>query len=186
MRTRRTIGAVALAAVALLAMGCSDGDDEADDTTTTEATTESTEPTTTLSEVDYSAAIADFSARIDEAGTDLCAISEALIAPPPEPANEEQMKQVIDLYGQLLRALAATSPDDPTTAAAFEGAADQLAAEAEAAGYPTDFLTGETTPDALSSEEFTAASAALAQNVTTACAPETPAEGDATTTTVAG
>lgn len=184
MRTRRTIGALALAAVALLAMGCSDGDDDAE-TTTTEATT-TTETTTTLSSEDYSAAIEDFSTRIDEAGTDLCAISEALVAPPPEPADEAQMEQVITLYAQLLRALAATSPDDPTTAAAFEGAAEQLTAEAEAAGYPTDFLTGETTPDALSSEEFMAASSALAQNVTTACAPETPAEGDATTTTVAG
>ncbi|MFN7150903.1 MAG: hypothetical protein ACK4V6_15670, partial [Microthrixaceae bacterium] len=64
--------------------------------------------------------------------------------------------------------------------------AEQLTAEAEAAGYPTDFLTGETTPDALSSEDFITASSALAENVTTACAPETPAEGDATTTTVAG
>jgi hypothetical protein len=177
---------MALAAVALLAMGCSDGDDEAEDTTTTEATTQSTEPTTTLSAVDYSAAIEDFSTRIDEAGTDLCAISEALVAPPPEPANEEQMEQVITLYAQLLRALAATSPDDPTTAEAFEGAAEQLTVEAEAAGYPTDFLTGQNTPDALSSEEFTAASTALAENVTAACAPETPAEGDAPTTTVAG
>jgi hypothetical protein len=176
---------MALAVVALLAMGCSGGDDDAD-TTTTEAGTDTTETTTTLSAVDYSAAIEDFSTRIDEAGTDLCAISEALVAPPPEPADEEQMKQVIELYVQLLRALAATSPDDPTTAAAFEGAAEQLTAEAEAAGYPTDFLTGDTTPEALSSEEFMAASSALAENVTAACAPEGSVGADAPTTTVAG
>jgi hypothetical protein len=183
MRTRRTIGAMALAAVALLAMGCGDGDDDAEDTTTTEATTETTATTTTLSAEEYTAAIEEFSATIDAAGTDLCAITDALLTSPPPPADEAQMEQVVVLYAELLRALAATSPDDPETAQAFETAADQLLVEAEEAGYPVDFLSGETAPPSLSSEEFLAANEALQVKGQAACA---PAEGDATTTTVAG
>jgi hypothetical protein len=174
---------MALVAVALLAMGCSDGDDDGDDTTTTEAAAETTEPTTTLSAEEYTAAIDEFSATIDAAGTDLCAITDALLTSPPPPADEAQMEQVVTLYAELLRALAATSPDDPTTAQAFEDAADQLLVEAEEAGYPVDFLSGDTAPESLSSEEFAAANQALQVKGQAACAPD---EADATTTTVAG
>lgn len=174
MRMRQVVGSVAVAMLAVVAAGCSDGDDKADETTTTEKTEEAT--TTTLNDGDYSDAIVEYTAKVEEAGTDLCSLSGALTSSPPSPGNEAQSKQLIELYAKLLRTLAAAVPDDPTSAQTFNTTADTLLSEAEAAGYPVDFLSnGENPPSALMSEEFSAANTAIAAKVQTDCA---PAEGD--------
>ena len=98
-----------------------------------------------------------------------------------------QSKQLIELYAKLLRTLAATMPEDPTTVTTLNDTADALLAEAEAAGYPADFLSNpDTAPKSLTSEAFNAANTATAAKAQTQCASTTTAAGDAPTTTVAG
>ena len=180
MTIRRSMGALAVVAIALLGTACS-GDDDSSDTTTTaaeDAPSTPDETTTTLNDDDYAEAIAGFASELEAAGTDLCKIIEVQTAAvPPEPANSNQVEQVIGIYTQLLRSFAAAIPDDPSSAEALNTAADELAAEAEAAGYPADFLTGQTqeeAPAALSSEAFVAATASFSQRAQTECAPATP------------
>lgn len=186
MRMRQVIAVATMAALALVAGACG-GDDKADETTTTEKSTETTESTTTLADDDYSAKIADYTASVDAAGTDLCALSAALGTQPPAPANPAQSKELIELYAKLLRTLAATMPEDPTTVTTLNDTADALLAEAEAAGYPADFLSNpDTAPKSLTSEAFNAANTATAAKAQTQCASTTTAAGDAPTTTVAG
>jgi hypothetical protein len=175
-----------VATLALLAGACSDGDDKADETTTTKVEDATT---TTLNDDDYTDAITEYTASVEEAGTDLCSLSGALTSSPPSPGNEAQSKQLIELYAKLLRTLAAAVPDDPASAQTFNTTADTLLSEAEAAGYPIDFLSnGENPPAALTSEEFSAANTAIAAKVQTQCAPTDTTVGDTTepTTTVAG
>lgn len=187
MRMRQVIAVATMAALALVAGACSGNDEKADKTTTTEKSTETTETTTTLADDDYTAKIADYTESVDAAGTDLCALSAALGTQPPAPANPAQSKQLIELYAKLLRTLAATMPEDPTTVKTLNDTADALLAEAEAAGYPADFLSNpDTAPKSLTSEAFNAANTATAAKAQTQCASTTTAAGDAPSTTVAG
>ena len=78
-------------------------------------------------------------------------------------------------------------PEDPTTVKTLNDTADALLSEAEAAGYPADFLSNpDTAPKSLTSEAFNAANTATAAKAQTQCASTTTAAGDAPTTTVAG
>jgi hypothetical protein len=188
MRMRQVIAVTTVAVLALVAGACG-GDDEkkADETTTTAKSTETTETSTTLDDADYTAQIAEYTSAVEAAGTDLCALSSALSTQPPAPGNSAQSKQLIELYAKLLRTLAATIPEDPTTVQTLNSTADALLQEAEAAGYPVDFLTNpETAPKSLTSEAFSAANTATAAKAQTQCASTSTVAGGETTTTVAG
>ncbi len=187
MRMRQVIAVSTVAVLALVAGACGGDDEKADETTTTEKSTPTTETTTTLDDADYTAQISEYTTAVEAAGTDICALSDALSTQPPAPGNSGQSKQLIELYAKLLRTLAATMPEDPTTVQTLNSTADALLTEAADAGYPVDFLTNpETAPKSLTSEAFNAANTATAAKAQTQCAPTTTVGGGETTTTVAG
>jgi hypothetical protein len=90
-------------------------------------------------------------------------------AAPPTAANATQMEQVVELAAEVLRSYA-VGVDDPELVAGLEKMADDLVAEAEAAGYPLDFL--ETAPDAVSSEEAQQVFSRFTEIVQPKCMPD--------------
>lgn len=170
-------GLALLAALVLVgaAAGCSD-DEAAEDGGDSDATTSTvSETTTTLSDEEFSAQVDEFNMAIAEAGTDLCAVFEVgNEVPPPAPASSEQVQIAVEGYFvPLLRTLADTVADQPDAAAPFRAAADQLAADAEAAGYPEDFFAASDGqgPESLTSDEFLAANEVFARLVQERCVP---------------
>lgn len=175
-----------MAVLALVAGACGGDDDEKADETTT--TAEPTETTTTLSDEAFSSQISEYEASVEAAGTDLCALAASQSSSPPTPANPAQMKEFVELYAMLLRSFAASIPEDPTTVKALNDTAEALQKEAEAAGYPPEFLMDpEAAPKSLTTEEFQAANTALTAKAQPCATTTTIAgEGETTTTTVAG
>jgi len=180
----RAIGALGVTAVLLLLGACS-GDSDADkdkdkkDESAEETTT--TAAASTMSDEDFSAGLAEFSAAMEAASGDICKMSEAqALVPESSPANEKQMEQTMAVYTDMLRSFATAVADDAETSATLNDTADQLEAEAKAAGYPTDFLTPENpedTPAVLRSEEYTKASEAMAARFSAECPVENPTPG---------
>lgn len=176
---RRVAALALMTSLALFAGSCSgDGDKEAKATTTTEKG-DKTAPTTSkpLSDEAYSAQVDKISQEIEGAGTDLCAISLVTTEGPPEPTNKKQTEEAVGLYVELLNAVAGAFPAD--SAAASESlriAANTLQTEAEAAGYPTDFLSGEAGQKALSGDGYTAAMTEFQTIFQAECAPAASAD----------
>lgn len=177
---RRVAAAFAAAALVTGAAACS-GDDTDETTTTTEADGEqSSETTTTLSDGDYAEEVDSFAVALEDAeqSGDLCTvIAVPNESAPPEPANQGQMEQVIELYADVLRAYGATV-GDAELAAGFDQMAEELVAEAQAAGYPLDFL--ETQPEALTNDAATALQTRFTDIAMPRCMPDMdePGEGD--------
>lgn len=185
MTFRRSLAALLAAGLVLTGVACSGGDDD-DGTTTTAAdtpeTTESTDSTTTttVSDDEYAATIAEAKTNVEAAGTDFCAVSTAA-GNPAQPANPAQVEEYIGLFVATYEAAAsALDAEDPTSATALRNAATALSQEAEAAGYSLDFLNSDTQSEALSSEEFMAASEALQAKYAADCAHEELPEGSTT------
>lgn len=163
MATRRPSRAVqigaALAAVALLAgvlagvVAVIGGDDATSSTTSTLPTT----TTTPLSAEQYSQRGAVVSQLIAEAAGERCALAVAytdLQALPP-PADSEQMRALIGVTVELLRASAASATvDQPEAASQIGITADALEAEAEAAGYEPGWLSDASQETALADPGF--------------------------------
>ena len=77
---RRICGVALVAAVALFAGSCSKDSDSKSTTTTTVKGDKTTETTAKpLSDEEFSATVAETSATITAAGTDLCAVSSAVM-----------------------------------------------------------------------------------------------------------
>lgn len=172
-RRAAVLAGALVAALSLVALGCSDdgGDDGGDADATT--TTEVEQTTTTLSDEEFDARVADFNEAVAAAGTDLCEVYRVgNETPPPAPATSDQVRVAVEEYFvPLLRALAETVPDEPAAADPFRTAADELAAEAEAAGYPADFFaTGEGQgPESLTNQAFLDANQVFAGLVQERC-----------------
>ena len=177
----RRIGGVAVVATfALLAGACSsDKDSKAETTTTVKSDgTSETIPEPTADEA-YSAKIAEFSSEIASAGTDLCAVATVTTEGPPEPTNSKQAEEAVGLYVQLLNAVAGTFPaDSAAESESLRMAANTLQAEAQAAGYPPDFLSGDAGQNALSGDGYTAAMAEYQTIYQAQCAPVTQTDPD--------
>ena len=175
---RRICGVAVVATLALFAGACSSDEDSKSETTTTVKGDKTTETTAKpMSNEEFSAKVAETSAEITAAGTDLCAVSSAVmelggdLAPP---ATTEQSKDVVSLYVVLLNSLAGLPAASPASSEALRNAATALPAEAEAAGYSPEFLSGETETKSLSGEEVTAAFSEFQQAATAQCAPTAP------------
>lgn len=167
-------------AVLVVTGACSSDDAKDDEDKDSETTTTVAEQTTsTMTDEAFSSGLTEFSAAIEASGTDLCAMGEAqALIPQAPPANEAQMEEFIGVYAGVFRSYATALGDDQASADALNTAADELIAEAEAAGYPTDFLSGEdptSGPKAMTSEPFIAANQALTTKFQAECAPEEPA-----------
>ncbi len=183
-RWRRGVALAAALVVVGVAAGCSD-DEPADDADADATSSTVSETTTTLSDEEFSAQVDEFNTAIDEAGTDLCAVFEVgNEVPPPAPGSSEQVRIAVDEYFvPLLRTLADTVSDQPDAAEPFRAAADQLAADAEEAGYPEDFFAASDGqgPESLTNDEFLAANEVFARLVQERCVPPGAEDPSATT-----
>ena len=177
---RRIGGVVMVATLALFAGACSSDDDSKSTTTTTAKGDKTTESTVKpMSNEEFSATVAETSAAITAAGTDLCAVSSAVVglgADLTPPANSEQSKDAVSLYVVLLNSLAGLPAESPASSEALRNAAIALPAEAEAAGYPADFLSGGTETKSLSGAEIATAFDEFQQAATAQCAPAAPTD----------
>lgn len=180
MNTRRAIGALMIASLALFASACSsDSDSSSAKKTTTTAKGDSSKGDTSttaapLSDADYTAKVAEISAAITGAGTDLCALSSVTTQGPPEPTTTAQVKSAVGLYALLLNSVASSFPaESAAKGEALKTAATTLQSDAEAAGYPVDFFTSEAGTAALSGEGYDAAMTEYQTIYTATCAADT-------------
>ena len=165
MNTRRSIGALMIASLALFAGACSsdsDGSGGSEGSSKKETTTTAAEETTTteapLSDADYQVRIEEISTAITGAGTDLCALSAVTTDGPPTPTTSAQVQSAVDLYARLLNAVADSFPaESAAKGEALRTAATTLQTDAAAGEYPVDFFESETSTAALSGEGYTAA-----------------------------
>ena len=100
MNTRRALGALMIASLALFASACSsdsEGSSKKETTTTAAETTTTAKP---LTDEEYTAAVAQMSATVSAAGTDLCKV--AATGSPPLPSTPAQVKELVGLYAELV------------------------------------------------------------------------------------
>lgn len=185
---RRICGVAVVATLAMFAGACSSDEDSKSETTTTVKGDKTTETTAKpLSDEAYSAKVAEISTAIKGAGTDLCALSTVTTEGPPEPANPKQTEEAVGLYVELLNAVASAFPaDSAASSESLRIAANTLQAEAKAAGYPPDFLSGDAGQKALSGEGYTAAMTEYQTIYQAQCAPADPAADPSASTVPAG
>jgi hypothetical protein len=185
---RRICGVAVVATLALFAGACSSDEDSKSETTTTVKEDKTTETTAKpLSDEAYSAKVAEISTAIKGAGTDLCALSTVTTEGPPEPANPKQTEEAVGLYVELLNAVASAFPaDSAASSESLRIAANTLQAEAKAAGYPPDFLSGDAGQKALSGEGYTAAMTEYQTIYQAQCAPADPTADPSASTVPAG
>jgi hypothetical protein len=174
MKTRRSIALLVLvASFALLAGACgSDGDSNAKksdkNTTSTTENKKGDEPsdqtsttaltTTTVDDATFKTELSKVNSDIDKAGTDPCALVEALDANPPTPGNSSQSEQLVGTYSKLLRAVASALPASSTdNIKALNGAADEVAKVAETKKFAPDVFTSPEFGAVMSSQSVTAA-----------------------------
>lgn len=188
MRTRLII-AGATAVVALLAAGCGDGDDEAEETTTTEAGEVTTPSVPELSDEEFATEVDEVIGQVNEAGTEFCDVITAASASGPSapPSSEEQVQATVEAQVAILDAIAASEPVDEANAQILRDTASELAAAAEADGYSEGFLEGEESTAILSSQEFSTAIASYQSRQASECGgglPEGEVDPDAGAETV--
>lgn len=173
MTLRRSLLVMTAASLVLFAAACSGDDDEAADgpaDPSSSTVAEESLTSTTLSDEDYFSQIEATEQALEAAGSDLCAVSQAT-AMLGMPANPAQVERVIGIYTLTYNAAAsALEPEDPTSAEALREAARALADEAAAADYSMEFIGGDAPPEALSTDEFVAATEALEAKYTADCA----------------
>ncbi|MCX6525502.1 MAG: hypothetical protein NTX58_12205 [Actinobacteria bacterium] len=179
---RRIGGVVMVATLALFAGACSK-DNNSKSTTTTTAKGDKTDKSTpsstakALSDEAYSAKVDEISTAITGAGTDLCKLSTVTTEGPPEPTNPKQTEAAVGLYVELLNAVAGAFPaESAASSESLRMAANTLQTEAEAAGYPTDFLSGDAGQKALSGDGYTAAMTEYQSIYQAQCAPAAPTD----------
>jgi hypothetical protein len=184
MTMRRTAGALLIAALALTGAACSSDSksDSADSkkTTTTAVTSTTAKP---LSDEEYSAAINEATAKVQAAGTDLCAVTAASSDAPAVPSSTAQVQATVDYFVTLMNAVAGALPaENAASADAFRGAATAVKDAAETAGYPADFFESEAASSALSGTAYQEATNEFQTIYTSTCA----AAASSTTTAPAG
>lgn len=189
MNTRRNISILMIVTLALFAGACSSNDKEAspkksDKTETTKAEGDSSTTSTTskpLSEKEYANQLDEVSKAVAAAGTDTCKLVEALNANPPEPQTKDQVKKMVDTYGQLLNAVAgALPPTSIDSIKALQEAAASLAQKAKEADYSADFFSGEAFNSTMTGNGMTAAFSEF-QTAAQKCAPAAGADGSVDT-----
>ncbi|MGB3409698.1 MAG: hypothetical protein WBA45_00765 [Microthrixaceae bacterium] len=197
MNTRRSITLLVLmASFALFAGACSSdgdstskksdknttsttetkkGDEPSDQTSTTEQTT------TTVDDETFKTELGKVNTAIDNAGTDACALVEALNSNPPMPGNTAQSEQLVGTYSKLLRSVASALPASSTdNIKALNGAADEVAKVAESKKFAPDVFTSQEFGTVMSSEDVTKALAefsGIAQKCTPTTTEATKTEG---------
>jgi len=187
MTTRRTIGALMIASLALFASACSsdsEGSEGSGSKSTTTVASDSAADTTTteapLSDEDYAASVEAISTAINGAGADLCALSTVTTEGPPTPTTEAQVESAVGLYGQLLNAVANAFPaESAAKGEALKTAATTLETDARAAGYPVDFFESESSTAALSGDGYTEAMTEYQTIYAATCQPENTAPATA-------
>jgi hypothetical protein len=172
---KRTVTIALVVVVALAGTACSDDDDETvegDATTTTEDEREPA-PVTTIADEEFSAATESFTAGVDAAGEDFCAVVQAASAnagPAASPGNSEQVRQTVEMQVNVMESLAATTPVDEENAATLRRTAEELTAAAEEDGYSTDFLSSDAAGEILMGEDFQRALQAYSARASEECA----------------
>jgi hypothetical protein len=154
------------------------------DTTTTSAAPPSTSTTTTeapLSDEDYLRFTAGISDLITAADAQRCPLVSAYtgFGELPDPANQAQVRFAVGLTLELLQASAfSAAADQPDVAATIASTADELQAEAEAAGYEPEWLNTPPGNLALADAGFQAAFAEYQQLTEELCLSEDPSGED--------
>ncbi|MHB1139667.1 MAG: hypothetical protein ACYC2O_11985 [Microthrixaceae bacterium] len=155
MNTRRAVTAALLASLALFAGACGGSDDEGKDKETTTTAGDAEQPTTTLADDDYLAQLEVVNTAIVDAGTDVCALTEATAQMPYEPSSSAQVEATVATAVQLYNAIAGAFPADAAASAdAWRSAATSLQTAAEEADYAKDFFNSEAATSALSGETY--------------------------------
>ena len=170
-RMRYTLGAVTIAAMMVGGAACSgDKKDDAKKSDKTEQSgnskdssesTEASTPPSTVSDDEFNSAFGDIRKSIEAAGTDPCKLIEAFRTTPPTPANETQVKEVLDTYETLLGQMAQVIGEDTDGGKALKAASGQMRDAAETAGFKPEFLQGEEFGKVMSSEAVSNALAAF-------------------------
>jgi len=150
---RRLTALAAVAGLALVGAACGNGDDDAEETTTT-APTETTLPT--LSDEEFDAQVDEMLLEpVAAAGTDICAVFDAAEGGPAAmPSSENQVRKIVDSYVVVLEALAATEPVDEAQSAVLVQTAENIRAAAEEQGYDLELLSDPEFAELQSSPEF--------------------------------
>ncbi len=167
---RRLTVLAAVAALALVAAACGNGDEDAEETTTT-APTETTLPTLTDEEFDEQVdeMLLD---PVEAAGTDLCAVFDAAEGGPAAmPSSENQVRKIVDSYVAVLQSLAATEPVDEEQAAVLLETAENIRAAAEEQDYDLELLSDPEFGELQSSPEFLGAAETYTNRYQQECTP---------------
>jgi hypothetical protein len=156
MRTRLFPLVVTLTcALALVGASCAGDDEESGATTSTTEAVPDAEPTTTVSEEEFTAGVADIRSQLDNAGDDACGVL-AIVATAGNDlgtrTDPAALRQLAELQVAFLRALAGTQQIAAAgTGDAMRQLADELAAEAQAADFSMESLQN---PTALQNPQF--------------------------------
>lgn len=167
-----------IAAVAVLAAGCSDeadrGEPSSDSTPTTEATP-STVPTSTTSTTapkTFADAVVLAEGELQAAGGDLCRLIGlgGRMSSFPAPTTRDEAFQAVSAMSRYLRAVAAGAEADlPDAARSLGKSADEIDAQAKAVDYDPATLNSPTSLAAFSSDELLAAMGDLNRYATGSC-----------------
>lgn len=172
MKIRRLVAILAIGALVTTAAACSsDSDDDkstngdkseqstdGDDSSNGAGDSADADDTTqeTVSDDEFASQMADLSANIKAAGTDVCKLMEALQVNPPQPANATQVKEFVGVWTQLLDSIGATLGGDDEKV--VKKAAADFKAVLESKDYdPAIFDDDEAISSALDSAEMNAA-----------------------------
>lgn len=172
MKLRRLVAVLAVGAFVMTGAACSSDSDNdkagngdlkseqtkdngsADGTDSTGGSDDSLDDITpnTVTDEEFSKQIGELSANIKAAGTDVCDLMEAAQANPPEPANEAQTKEFVQVWTQLLKSIgAALGGDDKKI---LEDAADGFAKMIADKGYSPEVFDDEEISNFLSTDEL--------------------------------
>jgi hypothetical protein len=189
-RSTRSLAAALVAVVAtaaLLGAGCA-SDEEADgDDATTSSTTSAPEtvPPVTVSDAEFEAAVTSLDAVITSAAGDPCKLIEAFgqAGTLPTPTNPTQTRLGTEAVADLFIAAAATPPaGSEADAPVLDRAGQDLLAEGAANNWDPEWLTGNGGPDAVNQADVQAAFRNYQTKVTEQCAPSTPVDPAAPST----
>lgn len=171
MRLRSITAIVFVAAVALVASACSNDDGGSTASTTsaveeaggadTGATSgddadgpaEAVAPVDPLDDEEFAAAVEGVRSDLTAAGDDPCKLVQSQgVDLVPEPVGPTQSQMTVELFAEMMGSMADAldANGKGESAASLRGAAEQVVAEGQAAGYSEEFMTE--TPAALADE----------------------------------
>lgn len=180
--TRRLLPiAILLVALVSLATACGgDNGSAADDTKAGDATSQSS-PDASAGDVDdpavepvsdeeFAEQMGGLHSMIENAGDDLCALSEALGSVPPDPTNAEQTKQYSDTYVLMLHNIAKILGPETEHGAPVEDAANKFAARTAELEYSPTFISDQVLQEIMNAQPVSLGLVEFGQRAAAECA----------------